>query len=360
MNERQIRSLKYTGKTQQYSLGGGLYIRVKKTKKVFIVRKTVNGRAYVITLGDTPGLSLKDARYKAARLKIKQEISSITIKELKAAYWAEVVIPNSKVPDKVLVYLKNIESGLGSRKVNDLTKLTLVRFVKQYSKDHGSRSGDMMLSYLKGLLSYAVEEGWIDGSPLREVTTRITGYRYKKRERVLTDNEIRMVWQWKSKDKGIDRTDENVRMIKFLLLTGLRIAEARNGYVEGDKFKIDDTKGRHHKDETRPHWVYLTETASDQLPLPACTVTNFQSWLKRKLVNEGYTDDRFTPHDCRRTYATRANDAKVDPYIVERVLNHTLQGMQAIYNQSEFEQERINCALAVEKEILKILEKPDS
>ena len=64
------------------------------------------------------------------------------------------------------------------------------------------------------------------------------------------------------------KTTENAKLIKFLLLTGLRISEAQGGYVDGNKFRVDDSKNG------KSHWVYLTKLALEQLPLPNCTPTN--------------------------------------------------------------------------------------
>ena len=124
-----------------------------------------------------------------------------------------------------------------------------------------------------------------------------------------------MIWAWRNAPQGWKKTEDNVRMIKFLLLTVLRISEAQIGYVDGDKFRIDDTKGKHPKHEKRPHWVYLTDEAKLQIPLPKCTATNIQQWLKRKLVSDDI-QDRFTPHDCRRTYSTIANDTGHTTFIL--------------------------------------------
>jgi len=118
---------------------------------------------------------------------------------------------------------------------------------------------------------------------------------------------------------------------------------------------MDDTKGKHPKHEKRPHWVHLTDTAKALLPLPECTATNIQAWLKRKLESEGL-ENRFTPHDCRRTFATIANDNGIEPFIVERAINHRMQGVMATYNHAEYEQDRIKCAKTVETVINAITE----
>jgi integrase len=117
---------------------------------------------------------------------------------------------------------------------------------------------------------------------------------------------------------------------------------------------MDDTKGKHAKHEKRPHWVYLTDTAKSLLPLPKCTSTNIQAWLRRTLQSEG-VENRFTPHDCRRSYATIANDNGIEPFIVERALNHRMLGVMATYNHAEYEADRIQCAKVVERKILEII-----
>ena len=49
----------------------------------------------------------------------------------------------------------------------------------------------------------------------------------------------------------------------------------------------------------------------------------------------------FTPHDLRRTFATRVNELKVGPHVVEKILNHKMSGVMAVYNQADYEDERV-------------------
>ena len=352
MNEKQIKALTWV-KDKRITLGDGLYLNIRKSSKTYIIRKMVNVRVTVTTLGKSPALSLKLARLKALQLSTVVDVSNTTVSELVKKYWTEVVEPSSKVPKQVSGYLDQIEDRFGNKKVMDIRRADLVAFIQLYAK-RGARSADRMRSYLKQVFSYGVELGYIDTSPMTDVTKRVTGYRPIDRTRVLNSDEIRMVWEWKNPKTGWQKTEENSRLIKFLLLTGLRISEAQHGYIDGDKFRISDTKGKHGKHETRPHWVCLTDTAKAQLPLPVSSATNIQAFLKRKLVSEGI-EDRFTPHDCRRTFATLANDNGVEPFIVERVLNHRMAGVMSVYNHAEYEDARIDCAEKVEKIILKIL-----
>jgi integrase len=332
-----------------------LYVRLRKTSTTYIIRKTVNRKAQVITLGRHPALKLRQAKAKAQQY-LNADTSSVTVATLVEDYLNDVVYPDSKVPNQVEGYLRQINNRFGNLKVMDIKRVELVKFIKHYSKTRGPRSADRLRSYLKQLFAYGVELGYLIGeSPMEGVTKRVTGYKPIDRDRTLTDDEIRLVWSWKNADQGWQKTEENARVIKFLLLTGLRISEAQNGYVDGDKFRIDDTKGKHPKHAKRPHWVFLTESAKALLPLPKSTATNIQAWLKRRLINDA-VENRFTPHDCRRTFATLANDNGVEPFIVERVLNHRMQGVMATYNHAEYEQERMKCARVVETAIIEIID----
>lgn len=356
MNQKEIDLLKHDGKDRQLSLGNSLYLNIRKNSKTYIIRKRIERKVRVTTLGKHPVLKLKDAVFKTMDFVREKTVDSVLVAELKKDYYETQVVPYSKVPKQVIGYLDHIEIKFGNRKVRDITKFELVQFIEKYSSDRGARSSDRIRSYLIQLFSYAAEKGLIENSPMLGVSKRVTGYQQIDRKRVLSDDEIRMVWNWKNASKGWQQTEDNARVIKFLLLTGLRISEAQSGYIDGDKFRVDDSKGKHALTEKRPHWVYLTDTAKALLPLPKSTATNIQAWLRRKLEAESYTKEkRFTPHDCRRTYATRANTIGVVPHIVEKTLNHKLEGMMAVYNHSEYEAERIDCALTVEKHIIEVL-----
>jgi integrase len=333
-----------------------LYINLRSNSKTWIFRKSHLGKTRIITLGKWPRLSCKQARVEAGKYSDQADLSSKTVSDLIAEYKTDVVNPDSKVPKQVYGYLTRIENELGRLQVITVKRLQLVQFIKRSSHEHGARTSDRLRSYLRQVFAYGVELGYITGAnPMDGVTVRVTGYKPISRRRVLTSEEIGMIWAWKNPENGSTTIEDNARVIKFLLLTGLRISEAFAGYIDGDKFRIDDTKGKHAKHDARPHWVYLTGEARAQLPLPKRTPTDIQVWLRRQLDEAGI-EDRFTPHDCRRTFATIANDNGEQPFIVERVLNHRMQGVMATYNRAEYEDERIECAKVVEALILETVE----
>jgi integrase len=219
----------------------------------------------------------------------------------------------------------------------DVNRAMLVNYIQRYS-ERGARTADRMRSYLKQILGYGVELGWITTNPMIEVSRRVAGYRPVPRDRILSIDEIKELMKWDHK---------NANVIRFLLLTGLRISEASKGYQEDDRWIVPAEASKNGK----AHWVHLSNLAKAQLPLPTCTTTNIQSWLKRKLGG----DKRYTPHDCRRTFATMGNDNGIAPHVIEKCLNHRMEGLMAVYNHSEYEEGRIEASEKVEDVIKALL-----
>ena len=64
---------------------------------------------------------------------------------------------------------------------------------------------------------------------------------------------------------------------------------------------------------------------------------------RREAVQVWLTDNAegWTAHDLRRTFSTRQSSNKgVAPYVVEKMLNHTFDGMMSVYNHASYDFER--------------------
>jgi integrase len=323
--------------------GNGLYLRVRSTGgKVWIIRRKVAGKTTITTLGEySDTLGLQEARERAGTRKAGAQ----TFADLADKYLTEVVERKHKRPEIPRGYLDRVAPEIGKKQVRDITRAELVTVIQNY-KARGVRAADSLRSTLREMFAYGQELGWIDHNPLLDVSRRVTGYEPVHRKRVLSDDEIRLLWT---------ESSANARVLRFLMLTGLRISEAQKGHQDGDRWIVPATISKNN----RSHWVHIPDQAKAQLPLPACSPTNVQAWLKR-WCQRHEIDPAFTPHDCRRTAATRMQDDrlgadKVQPFIVERVLNHTLEGVMAVYNHAEYEVDRIDAAKKLERVILEVV-----
>ena len=68
--------------------------------------------------------------------------------------------------------------------------------------------------------------------------------------------------------------------------------------------------------------------------------------------------DAWTPHDLRRTFSTRLGDLGVAPHIIEKLLNHTAEGVAGIYNRAELLEERIAATKAWAVELARVVSSP--
>lgn len=342
LTEAKVRAAKPNNKDQMLNDGNGLYLRIRPGgSKKWIIRKKFNGRVTVSTLGQYPSVGLKQARLAAAELAMSKDVNSIKVSDLVTKYMNEVVNPTHRRADFVQGYMNRaVLPALGHRKVRDVNRSEVVAVIQQYSK-RGARSADQLRSNLKKLFSYSVELGYRDDNPANEISRRVTGYIPASRKRILTDDEIRKVW-------AIEHV--HGRTLRFLLLTGLRIGEARKGCREEGRWVVSEKLSKNGK----AHWVHLTDTAIEQLPLPVRSNEATQSWL-RSWCTRQEIEENFTPHDLRRTAATRMADIGIEPFIIERVLNHTLEGVMAVYNRAEYESERIGAIDLLEKHILEVV-----
>ena len=141
-------------------------------------------------------------------------------------------------------------------------------------------------------------------------------------------------------------------LLRFLLLTLARIGEAQKARwadIEESRWIIPAANSKN----GRAHWVYLCPPAQailhaqprrGQYVFGKASDTAVQAWVRRFCQRE-HIVPAFTPHDLRRSAATRCGDLGTLPHVVEKLLNHTMQGTLAIYNRSEYEAERVDASV---------------
>ena len=338
LTDTRIRTLKpKSGKTERLVAGGnGLYIRVRlggEITRTWQFRRKEGGRIEITTLGTYPGLSIKEARLKAAELATKRKTFSPTVEEAAERWLKERIDHTHRKAELVRGYVdRAIIPALGNRRVRAIEPGEIAEVVRNYrdrvakqagAHKEGRAAARALLGVFKGLFGYAVESGWLQQSPAAQLTAAVVGEPLDARDRVLTDDEIRFVMT----------TDiAQGPVLRFLLATGLRLGEAYTGHREGQYWVVPPEFSKNR----REHRVWLSDLALAQLERrPWAPRHAVQSWLTEKA-------DGWTAHDLRRTFSTRRNGKplSVPPYIVEKMLNHILGGVMGVYNQAEYYDER--------------------
>jgi integrase len=341
LNDTRLRNLKpHPEKAERLVAdGSGLYIRVRAGagKKPQIVRTwqfrcKVGSKLTVTTLGTYPALPLLEARQQALELATKGKSYSPTV-EVAAEQWlSERIDHTHRRAELIRGYVeRGVLPVLGKRRVRDIEPSEIAAVVRAYrdqtAKKALARKGGLtaaraLLGVFKGLFGYAVASGWIKHSPAAQLTAAVVGPPSAARTRVLSDDEIEFVMTTDVRQGPV---------LRFLLLTGLRIGEAYNGHREGQYWVVPPEFSKNR----REHRVWLSHLALAQLELHPWEATrdDVQHWLAA-------TSKGWSAHDLRRTFSTRNNGMGVAPHIVEKMINHTLGGVMGIYNRADYVAER--------------------
>jgi integrase len=333
LSDRIIRDLKPGAVDTWISDGDGLNIRIRQNgTKTWVIRRKRGGKTGTETIGEFPDMDCKAARAEFAKRSFSPNLNRLTFGELLDEWYSRRIEPRYRVTKNAETYVKRAKAEFGNVALARLTAPQLVRWLQKYAETTPV-AANRCASTMKLALNYAVECGYLDRNPLQAVTLRVIGGEEKTRGRVLTDDEIRWVF-----------SDQCRPLMRFLLLTGLRISEGQSGKRDGDFFRIERTKNG------TPHWVYLPELAKQQLTGAIdVSPTAYQAWLRNTAKKT------FTPHDLRRTFATRLAGLNIPPHIIEKCLNHRMQGVMGIYNRAEYEADRIAAAQVWAIEIGRII-----
>lgn len=319
----------------------GLYIRLYPSgRKTWLFRTRVGGSWKTRNLGDWPAVSLAEARVKAAKLHGKDLPESVTFGGLLDEWYERRIEPRYKSTKNAITYVERGKRYAGHERLQQLTAARLVSILSEYA-DASPVAANRCLSSWKLALDYAVERGYLERNPIERTSTRAVGGEERSRERTLDDDEIRALWA---------DTHAHGPLLRFLLLTGLRISEAqqaRHERIDNNVLAIPENKS------SRPHWVFLSDLAREQFATTTGYLfaqrsnTAVQARLKRAAVG-------WTPHDLRRTFATRVAGLGIAPHVVEKLLNHSLGGVMAVYNRHEYTEERITATKAWAEELNRI------
>ncbi|RVP80662.1 DUF4102 domain-containing protein [Sinorhizobium meliloti] len=212
---------------------------------------------------------------------------------------------------------------------------------KRKGKVGAPQMSDRFMSYLSPILNWAAKEDHIETN-LVSVTHKI-GPGTVKRKRVLTDDEIRAIWNATFKLEGREALAYG-RLCRFLLVTAQRKMEAallKHGDMIDGRWKQDEQDNK----SARDHLLKLPQLALDQLGQGTADEYCFPGRLEGKplsgfsrfkiALDEASGVRDWVHHDLRRTASTRMQELEIEPHIVDMVLNHAIKGVGGHYMHAQ-------------------------
>ena len=244
----------------------------------------------------------------------------------------------------------------GSTPITEVTTLQITDAIREV-KARAPAQARNLLGYAKRLFSWAVaQHGYgLTESPAEKLKPKDMIGRKVLRQRVLTDTELRALWQAAGK-LGYPYGE----VFRMLTLTGQRkseVAEARWREFDLDK-KLWVIPAERMKGDAA-HIVPLTDDVLALLEeLPrfkkgdhvfsttfGATPVNGFSKSKKRLDNAMAAEldgpvDPFVIHDIRRTMRTGLSALPIPDRVRELVIAHAQPGLHKVYDQHAYEQEK--------------------
>ncbi|HEX5461075.1 MAG TPA: tyrosine-type recombinase/integrase [Steroidobacteraceae bacterium] len=364
----------------------GLQLRVRPTatgaSRTWLFRYTWRGEWVRIVIGHFPGMPLADARGRALELRkaIDEGIDprrarprrreqaptqfstdaahgdKHSIDYLASEFIHRYLRPHRKRPEWAEAILKRdvlpAWRGRDARTIEPAEVLELLDgIVERGSNVMANRTA----SLLGQLFKFGIHRHIVRTTPVQLLFR--PGGKEKPRKRTLAEDELRA---YLTDPRACTRYERLEHVINILLLTGQRrgeLALARWSEVDlqARTWLIPDENAK----EDQGHAVPLTDWAVEEFAalkreaeasawvLPAPDGENHinPKQLSRSLAKclkrfETRGIKAFTLHDLRRTCRTGLSRLKVEPHIAERILNHAQPGMEGIYDQYAYLDEK--------------------
>lgn len=354
----------------------GFGVRVTpRGAKSFVWVYHFNGHPRRLTFGTYPRLSLASAGVKLAEAKrllingIDPGTSAVTereaerhaetVEELATVYLDRYARPRKRsAAEDERILRKDVLPRWGRRKAKDITRRDIVKLLNEIVDRGAAIQANRTLTILRRMFRFAVGQAIVEVSPCDQVEAPSAE---NERDRALSEDEIRVLWQ------ALDTApmEPNARRIlRLMLATGQRKAEVMGLHQrEVDYEKRLWTLPAERAKNGREHLIplsglalqILTESAPNEagyiLPssltdrpyrgqsIDHATRFLFDPRPKKKAHHKVGAPplaglmERFTPHDLRRTAATRMRELGISRGDVKMVLNHAERDVTARYDR---------------------------
>jgi integrase len=359
----------------------GLILRVnyggKKSWKAlhYLKRLDRNGKRVSIptthTLGRYPVLKLKEAREKARQFladpqKGLAQASAGSFGEVADEYLKRHVEAKKlrTEPEIRRMLDKLVLPAWQGRAFRELKRSDVIALLDGIADKNGARTADLVLAVIRSMCNWYQSRNDDYVSPIVRGMARSKPAE-RARRRILDDDEIRAMWT-ASADLGTFGA-----ILKILLLTGQRrdkvVTMKWEDVVDGE-WRIATAP----REKSNPGSLRLPPLALDIIAAqprilgtdyifagqgggPFAAYHHYKKKIDAKLP-EGTPG--WTIHDLRRTARSLLSRAGVRPDLAERVLGHTITGVEGVYDRHQYGDEKADALVKLAALIERIVNPP--
>ncbi|EMC8231817.1 tyrosine-type recombinase/integrase [Klebsiella michiganensis] len=355
-----------------YADGDGLSVKVSKVGiMTWYFTYRVGGRSTApqrIKLGNYPDLSIKAAREKREQCRAwlaegknpkhqlmittQESLRPVTVREA-LDYWIREYATHKRanVEKHVEQLNKHIYPYIGDYPLSMCETRHWLECFSRVRADAPVAAG-YLLQMCKQALKFCRVHRYATSNALNDLTVDDVGKKQEKRDREHSRQELSDIWRESS---GLTFKPYYAALLHLLVAFGCRTQELRLSRLSEWDLKDwiwtvpkEHSKGgnkilRPIPDVLRPFIKELIEQNRDTGLLLGCIKKPeaVSQWGRGIYQRLGHVEP-WTLHDLRRTFSTTLNNMGIAPHVVEQLLGHTLGGVMAVYNRSQYLPEKLD------------------
>ena len=331
----------------------GLSLKLtKRGVKSFSYTFRLGSKTGRVTLGQYPDVGLAETRARVETLR-KQVAAGIdprhvkadersqrerTVNEMVMQFIDRYAKPKNKSWQQAESNLRlYLVSALGSKPVSSVKRGDIHAILDQLIKEEKGPSANRALAHMRKFFGWLVERDYLDHSPADHINKP---YAEKRRERVLSDQEIRAIW-----DASDFLSTPYRAWLRLSLLCGQRemeTASIRCSKIEDGLWYLSSNETKNKRENVLPLSTQamaiieelmagerehlLSSGRIGDLPINGFSKAKVQ--LDR---HSGVKDWRL--HDLRASVATNLGKLGYNRFTIKLVLNHKDTGVTAVYDR---------------------------
>jgi integrase len=321
-------------------------------------RKLAAEALHKVEIGENP------RETKKAGQRTAQAIAAGTFQKIAESYFNREGRKLRTADDHRAILERLVYPVIGSRPIGGIKRSQIVQLLDQVEDDSGPVMADKALAVIRRIMRWHSSRSDEFRSPIVPGMAR-TKPRERARERILSDEESRLVWR--AAEAGGKPFD---LLVMFLLATGCRRSEAAGlcwSELSGSDWILPAARNKTKQELVRP-LSRLARAVLDRItPTEGCDyvfttdgrrpISGFSKFKRR--FDEACGASGWTLHDLRRTARSLMSRAGVNSDHSERYLGHVIGGVRGVYDRHDFHAEKAHAAEALAAQIGQTLA-PDS
>jgi len=367
----------------------GFFVRVsQRGKKSFGVTYRVGGRFRRLTIGTYPLLSLADARMEAVKAlrnaelgqdpaTEKKEVSvALTFEAVAREYLEKHAKPKKKSwKEDERIIKHDLLPEFGKQYAADISRRAIREFLERKVASNAPIMANRIRALLRKIFNWAISVDILEYNPVFLVPMPAKAY---KRDRVLTEDELKRTWQALDADVKLSYQTQLKNKTLSIGITKLRILTAQRGgevmSMEWGEIDLDTCWWTIPAEKTKnklSHRVPLSPAAikiigemkrvvgsiSSKFVFPSpksadAHISNPQKALQRIQKATGID---FVGHDFRRATASLMTGMGIPRLTVSKILNHAEAGITSVYDRHSYDTEKREALEAWAKRLEKIV-----